>query len=138
MTDSGALTPAQVRAFEELGWLCPLPAVAAGAVPRLLAMFERLRRLLPPGASTQRMDWWHAFDRELYEICCTGAILDRVESLLGPDFYLWGTQFFAKDPGDGKITPGTRMRSTGRSTRSVPSPSGWPSPTATARTAPCR
>ena len=51
------------------------------------------------------MDWWHALDRELYELCRTDTILDRVESLLGPDFYLWGTQFFAKDPGDGKITP---------------------------------
>lgn len=57
MTDSGALTPAQVRAFEELGWLCPLPAVAAGAVPRLLAMFERLRRLLPPGATSPSVAW---------------------------------------------------------------------------------
>ena len=92
------LTAAQVRNFRQLGWLCPLPAVAAGEVPRLRALFERLRRLLPPGASTQQMDWWHAFDRELYELCRASAILDRVESLLGPDFYLWGTQFFAKDP----------------------------------------
>ena len=105
MREDRALTPAQVRSFQELGWLCPLTAVAAGEVPRLLALFERLRRLLPPGTSTQQMDWWHALDRELYELCRTDTILDRVESLLGRDFYLWGTQFFAKDPGDGKITP---------------------------------
>lgn len=73
------LTPAQVRSFQELGWLCPLPAVDAGEVPRLRALFERLRRLLPPGTSTQQMDWWHALDRELYELCRTDTILDRVE-----------------------------------------------------------
>lgn len=33
------------------------------------------------------------------------TILDYVEQLLGPDFYLWGSQFFSKDPGDGRTVP---------------------------------
>ena len=99
------LTPDQVRAFRDEGWLCPLPAFASVEVPRLRALFDRLRALLPPDASTQQMDWWHVFDRELYDLCASPAILDRVQSLLGGDFYLWGTQFFAKDPGDGRVTP---------------------------------
>lgn len=102
-----------MRDFQKLGWLCPLPAFAAEEVPRLRALFERLRLLLPPGASTQQMDWWHAFDRELYELGRTGAILDRVESLLGPDFYLWGTQFWTtarrccRSGADGLVDPAT-------------------------------
>ena len=71
----------------------------------MLKIFQRLRALLPPGASTQQMDWWHGHDLELMNVCRHPKILDTVEMLLGPDFYLWGTQFFSKDPGDGKTTP---------------------------------
>ena len=102
---SPTLSAAQVRQYHERGFLCPLPAVPAAESGRLERLFGRLRALLPPDASTQQMDWWHVFDRELYELCTDAAILDTVESLLAPDFYLWGTQFFAKDPGDGKLTP---------------------------------
>ena len=102
---SGSLNAVQIGQYRERGFLCPLPGVPAAETARLERLFRRLRTLLPAGASTQQMDWWHVFDRELYELCTAPAILDRVESLLGPAFYLWGTQFFAKDPGDGKITP---------------------------------
>ena len=51
------------------------------------------------------MDWWHGQDRELWDICVNPKILDLVESILGPDFYLWGSQLFSKDPGDAKTTP---------------------------------
>ena len=71
----------------------------------LLELYWRLRKLLPPGMSTQEMDWWHATDKELWKLCTHPRILDYVESILGPDFYLWGTQFFSKEPGDGKTTP---------------------------------
>ncbi len=71
----------------------------------LLKLYWRLRKLLPRGMSTQEMDWWHATDKELWELCNHPKILDYVESILGPDFYLWGTQFFSKEPGDGKTTP---------------------------------
>jgi hypothetical protein len=102
---STPLSAAQVRQYHERGFLCPLPVVPVAETGRLERLFQRLRVLLPAGASTQQMDWWHVFDRELHELCTDAAILDRVESLLGSDFYLWGTQFFAKDPGDGKLTP---------------------------------
>ena len=62
-------------------------------------------QLLPKGVSTQEMDWWHGEDRELWTIASEPRILDLVEPILGPDFYLWGSQFFSKDPGDPKTTP---------------------------------
>jgi hypothetical protein len=74
-------------------------------VPKLMDLYWRLRDLLPEGMSTQKMDWWHGQDRELWEVCTHPKILDYVETILGSDFYLWGTQFFSKDPGDGKTTP---------------------------------
>ncbi|HMN27510.1 MAG TPA: phytanoyl-CoA dioxygenase family protein [Caldilineaceae bacterium] len=91
--------------YQRQGFLSGLPVFAGSETPALLALYWRLRALLPPGMSTQQMDWWHGQDRELWEICTHPRILGYVEAILGPDFYLWGTQFFSKDPGDGKTTP---------------------------------
>jgi non-heme Fe2+,alpha-ketoglutarate-dependent halogenase len=99
------LSPEEVARFHRDGYLAGIPVIPPAECPALLHLFQRLRALLPPGTSTQRMDWWHGEDRELWQLCTRPAILDAVEAVLGADFFLWGTQFFAKDPGDGKTTP---------------------------------
>jgi non-heme Fe2+,alpha-ketoglutarate-dependent halogenase len=91
--------------YRRQGFFTGLPVFSEAETPALLKLYWRLRAFLPPGMSTQQMDWWHGLDRELWEICAHPRILDYVEAILGPDFYLWGTQFFSKDPGDGKTTP---------------------------------
>ena len=94
-----------VEKFRREGYLAPLTTFPLEEGPNLLNLYWRLRKFLPPGMSTQRMDWWHGQDRELWELCTHPAILDAAEAVLGPDFYLWGSQFFSKDPGDRKTTP---------------------------------
>lgn len=91
--------------YHRQGFLAGLPIFSELEVPALLALYHRLRGLLPAGMSTQQMDWWHGEDSALWEICTHPQILDYVAAILGEDFYLWGTQFFSKDPGDGKTTP---------------------------------
>ncbi len=91
--------------YHRQGFCAGLPIFAESEVPALLALYWRLRDLLPPGMSTQQMDWWHGEDRALWEICTHPRILAYVTAILGPDFYLWGSQFFSKDPGEGKTTP---------------------------------
>ncbi len=91
--------------YEKEGYQFPFTIFEGAEVDRLMPLYTRLRGLLPEGVPTEAMDWWHQLDRELYDVCMTPAILDIVESLLGPDFYLWGTQFFCKDPGQGKTVP---------------------------------
>jgi len=91
--------------YHRQGYLTGLQIFSEDQCPQLLALYWRLRKLLPPGMSTQKMDWWHTTDRELWELCTHPQILDSVEAILGPDFYLWGTQFFSKEPGDSKTTP---------------------------------
>ena len=91
--------------YHHQGFLAGFQIFEEDECPRLLELYWRLRKLLPSGMSTQEMDWWHATDRELWELCKHPKILDYVESILGPDFFLWGTQFFSKEPGDGKTTP---------------------------------
>lgn len=103
----GAMNPPEidVEKYRRQGFLAPVEIVPPGDGPRLLELYTRLRGLLPAGMSTQEMDWWHGHDRELWEVCTHPNILAAVERILGPDFYLWGSQFFSKDPGDGKTTP---------------------------------
>lgn len=91
--------------YEREGYLFPFTIFEGEEARRLIDVYTRLRALLPPEASTEAMDWWHQLDRELYEVCMTPRILDVVESILGPDFYLWGSQFFCKEPGQGKTVP---------------------------------
>ena len=94
-----------VTRFNHEGYLCPFPVYGPEEFDGLRALYWRLRQLLPEGVSTQEMDWWHGEDRELWAIASEPRILDLVEPILGPDFYLWGSQFFSKDPGDQKTTP---------------------------------
>ena len=91
--------------YHRQGYLAGFQIFEENQCSRFLELYWRLRKLLPSGMSTQEMDWWHATDNELWELCKHPKILDYVESILGPDFFLWGTQFFSKEPGDGKTTP---------------------------------
>ena len=59
---------------------------------------HELLALLRPGESSKEIREWHESSRFLYDICMHPTILDYVEDLLGPDFYLWGSNFFIKEP----------------------------------------
>lgn len=45
----------------------------------------------------------HLDCREIFDICCAPALLDLVESTIGPDLLVWRSRVFVKEPGD----PGT-------------------------------
>jgi non-haem Fe2+, alpha-ketoglutarate-dependent halogenase len=97
---AGSLSPAQVKAYAERGYLFPLramPAEQAGeALARLRATEAQLGGRLA-GRMNQKphllFPWADALVRH-------PAILDAVESILGPDFFCWGSQFFSKEAGD--------------------------------------
>ncbi|MBI2193085.1 MAG: phytanoyl-CoA dioxygenase family protein [Planctomycetes bacterium] len=67
--------------------------------------YEKLVLLLPPGKNINFVNWWHKRNRTIYDLCTHPRILDYVECLLGPDFFLWGSHFFVKEPGDGTVVP---------------------------------
>jgi hypothetical protein len=94
-----------IERYHRQGYLAGITIYPENGCGALLQLYERLRHLLPTGAATELMDWWHVRDRELWEVCTEPKTLDCVEAILGPDFYLWGTQFFCKDPGDTKTVP---------------------------------
>ena len=82
--------------FERYGFLCPLDVITPSEVARLLTVIRpdgggqlgRLARVNP-----------HLLIPELWEIVHDPRILDRVQSLLGPDIYCIGSSTIEKAPG---------------------------------------
>jgi non-haem Fe2+, alpha-ketoglutarate-dependent halogenase len=97
---SGSLTPAQCEGFARDGYVCPvagiLPAEAQGLLDTLAA-FEASTGL--HAGDVIRMKG-HLKLLALYRLVTHPAILDAVESLIGPDILCWGSSLFVKDPRD--------------------------------------
>ena len=97
------LTQQEIRQYEQDGYVIPnfrldgdaLEAVRA-AHTRLLAAHPRFSDYCPALL---------AFDRWFLDIARRAEILDMVEQLIGPDFALWNSSFFAKPAKVGTKTP---------------------------------
>ncbi len=93
------LSDAQKKSYAENGYLIGLPpAFDAEGVAWLNTGLGELMKLLRPGEDAKEIREWHESSRFLFDICMNDAILDAVEDVLGPDFYLWGSNFFIKEP----------------------------------------
>lgn len=95
---SKALTESQIKHFRERGFLTGLPVFDATEMARINAELPELLNLLNVGESTKEIREWHETSLYLFELCMEPRILDYVESLLGPNFYLWASNFFIKEP----------------------------------------
>jgi hypothetical protein len=99
MTAGKRLSADQRSFFEINGYIHGLPPVySTSGILRLRSGLEELMKLLRPGESSKEIREWHESSRFLYDICTNPVILDYVEDLLGPDFFLWGSNFFIKEP----------------------------------------
>ncbi len=89
------LSVRQVRDYQRQGYLFPVPVLDGSQAAALRARIEDLA-----GASGERarLPGAHFFFRWAYELAVAPALLDKVESILGPDILLWGTLIFAKAP----------------------------------------
>lgn len=97
---SQALSPEQVKQYETDGYFTPISVFTNDEIRKIDDEFQRLLRLLPEGRKPGDISQWHENDSFLYDICAEPRLLDHVESLVGPNFYLWGSHFFAKPPFD--------------------------------------
>jgi ectoine hydroxylase-related dioxygenase (phytanoyl-CoA dioxygenase family) len=95
-----ALSAQQVKQYQADGYLSPMPVFDSAEIRRIDSEFQRLIQLLPEGRRPGDISQWHEHDAFLYDICAEPRLLDLVECLIGPDFYLWGSHFFAKPPHD--------------------------------------
>lgn len=93
------LTEKQKLAYKENGYLAGLPTIFdSSEVNALKTGLDELTKLLKPGEKQNQINAWHRSSRWLYDLCSDPRILDYVEDLLGPNFYLWGSGFFSKEP----------------------------------------
>lgn len=99
MSSHARLTPEQIAFYHENGYLNGLPRIySAEEMERMNAELPSLLALLQDGESAKDIREWHETSRYLYEICMNPKILDLVEGVLGPNFYLWASSFFIKEP----------------------------------------
>ena len=98
---AGSLSAEQVAAYERDGILFPLrvmaEADAAEAVRQLEVMEARWEGKIPK----RRNQKLHMLTPWLNGIVRNKAVLDAVESLIGPDIICWNGGFFTKNAGDG-------------------------------------
>ena len=98
---AGSLSAAQVAAYGRDGILFPVPVMseadAARAMGQLAVMEARWGGAIPKRAN-QKL---HMLTPWLNAMVRNPAVLDAVESLIGPDIICWNGGFFSKNAGDG-------------------------------------
>jgi ectoine hydroxylase-related dioxygenase (phytanoyl-CoA dioxygenase family) len=92
------MTNGQIRQFRDEGYVGGLPVFSSVEVDMLNDELREILALLRPGESTKEIREWHEASRFLFDICMDSRILDYVEPLLGPNFYMWASNFFIKEP----------------------------------------
>ena len=111
-----ALSPAELAAYREQGWLLPRWRLPAWQVATMQAALEELLRR-NPGVRPEKLVSAH-IDRAggdngegvrgvaaFLELARDPAIVDLVSQLIGPDVILWGAHVFCKPAGEGYETP---------------------------------
>ena len=100
---AGSLSAEQVAAYERDGILFPIRVMsedrAAQAVRDLEVMEARWDGRIPK----RRNQKLHMLAPWLNDIVRSPAVLDAVESLIGPDIICWNGGFFTKGAGDGSF-----------------------------------
>jgi non-heme Fe2+,alpha-ketoglutarate-dependent halogenase len=93
------LTEEQKQFYKENGYIIGLqPIFSKSEMEVLNKELKELAAYLEPGEKMLTIREWHVTSKWLYDVCTNPRILDYVEGILGPNFYMWGSQFFAKEP----------------------------------------
>lgn len=93
------LTPEQIAFYHENGYIKDLPPIYdAAGVADLNEGIKHILALLEPGERPLEIREWHQNSTFLFDICMNEQILNYVEDIIGPDFYMWASSFFIKDP----------------------------------------
>ena len=99
------LTDKEVYQYKDKGYVKGLPVFSEQGVKDLQKIFLDLSARLPANVDINKTNMWHKASKKFYDIAHTSNILDYVEDLLGPNFYLWGGQFFFKAAKSNSVVP---------------------------------
>lgn len=109
--DKSGLTEAEVERYRADGFVVPDWRVPPDQLDRLRSILERLISDAPGTRPEHLVLRWGGGDAALaahtafLDFARTPALLDIVESLLGPDLICWGAHMFCKPAGDGLVVP---------------------------------
>jgi len=99
MAQNRRLSRQQRAFFTQNGYLHQLaPIFSSSEVADLKDGLDELMKLLRAGEDSKEIREWHESSRFLYDICMNETILDYADDLIGPNFFLWGSNFFIKEP----------------------------------------
>ena len=104
----GGLSSRQVENYLEDGFLFPLDAMDGAAAANFRQRLEALEERFSAEGPRRELNQYFRVNAHLVlpiaiELARTPAILDAVESILGPDLLVWSTEFFIKEAQTNKI-----------------------------------
>ncbi len=99
------LTKDEIHQYEKYGYVTGLPVFSQEASRDLDELFLSLSSRLDKSIDLNMTAQWHKASLKFYNLCTTPQILNYVEDILGPNFVMWGGQFFLKEPHDGSVVP---------------------------------
>jgi hypothetical protein len=97
------LTPAQIRSYNESGYVMPLEAFTPAEAVKNRAYFDDLLGKVQKARSdldSYSINGFQTCCAGLYDIVTHPVILDCVQDLIGPDIVCWGSHFFCKQAHD--------------------------------------
>jgi ectoine hydroxylase-related dioxygenase (phytanoyl-CoA dioxygenase family) len=98
---SHSLSRDEVQQFHDEGYLGPFVLCSPAQMAECRAQIvERVLPTVMARPDKQR----HLDARIIYDLCTHPAVLDRIESLVGPDILLWQSRIVSKEPGAKLIT----------------------------------
>src|SRR5262249_17252977 len=104
VSDLRVLTPVQVEAFNRDGYLKGLRALDEAEMADHRAYFDGLlARALAPGGNSYSITTAHLTYGRVYDLLRHPRIVAFVRDILGDDVVGWGSHYFCKLPGDGKV-----------------------------------
>jgi len=92
------LSSSQVKQYHEEGYLSPIDLMSESDAASILAQLEDAERDHPLHINAENRNNAHLVFKFLDELAFNATILDMVEDLVGPDFSLWGSVLFIKEP----------------------------------------
>jgi len=96
----GSLTPAEVAAYHDRGCHFPIGVATPEAAAELMRHLRATEALLGAPLAGRMNQKPHLILPWAHDLVTHPAVLDAVESVLGPDILCWGSQFFMKGAGD--------------------------------------
>lgn len=107
VADAGAggrgMSETQVQVYRRQGICFPFTAMSAGQASGYRARLEAFEQQYGSRGSEILRQKSHLALTFVDELIRLEPVLDKVQSLLGPDILCWSTSFFIKNPGDGKF-----------------------------------